>query len=266
MSLRGVSLSEIRRRLHEGKPRVTRAEIVELEADVRVGARALARDAARRRRRRNAETRRLARLFRLEREYRADGVQVIAGVDEVGVGPLAGPVVAAAVVLHERVELRGLDDSKKLGIAARERLDGEIRACARAVSIGVAERDEIDRINIYQAGLLAMQRAVHGLQLPPEIALVDARTIPALAVPQRAVKGGDALCGSIAAASIVAKVYRDARMSELERRYPGYGFARNSGYGTAEHLRALVQRGPTPEHRRSFAPVRSALARPRAQS
>jgi len=202
----------------------------------------------------------------MERDYRAQGLQWIAGVDEVGVGPLAGPVVAAAVVLPERIRLQGLDDSKKLTIAARERLDGEIRACARAICIGVAERDEIDRINIYQAGLIAMQRAVNGLQPSAEIALVDARTIPAIAVPQRAVKGGDAVVGSIAAASIVAKVYRDARMAELHRRYPGYGFAHNSGYGTAEHLRALAQRGPTPEHRRSFAPVRSAGHRSLASS
>ncbi len=255
MDLRGVPLSEIRGRLLVGAARVTRAELEELKRDGRAGARDLARRLEDRRRRRAAERRRVSRLFRLQREYRARGFELVAGVDEVGVGPLAGPVVAAAVILPARVGLFGLDDSKKLTARVRERLDREIRETAVAVAIGMATREEIDELNIYHAGVLAMRRAVEALSPAPGAVLCDARTIPELAIPQQPIKGGDASVGSIAAASIVAKVRRDGLMRELDRRHPGYGFARNNGYGTAEHLRALRLRGPTPEHRRSFAPV-----------
>jgi len=255
MDLRGVPLSEIRSRLLDGEARVTRVELEELKRDGRAGARDLALRLEDKRRRRAAERRRVSRLFSMEREYRERGFELIAGVDEVGVGPLAGPVVAAAVILPPRVGLDGLDDSKKLTVVARERLDREIREIALAVAIGMATREEIDELNIYHAGVLAMRRAVQALAPAPGAVLSDARTIPDLAMPQRPVKGGDASVGSIAAASIVAKVNRDGLMRELDRRHPGYGFARNNGYGTAEHLRALRQHGPTPEHRRSFAPV-----------
>ncbi len=183
----------------------------------------------------------------------------MAGVDEVGVGPLAGPVVAAAVVLPDRVSLRGLDDSKKLRPQDRERLDGEIRAQAVAVSIGEASSAEIDRVNILQATLLAMRRAVEALGTLDHV-LVDARTIPGVPVPQTPIVGGDGRDGTIAAASIVAKVHRDALMRRLDARHPGYGFARHKGYGTEDHLRALARLGPTREHRRSFAPVARSIA------
>jgi len=179
----------------------------------------------------------------------------VAGVDEVGMGPLAGPVVAAAVVLPRRPELPGLDDSKRLAASVRERLAEAIRR--HALGVGVAEvwPPLIDRLNVYRAGLLAMTRAVRALPEAPDFVLVDARTLPDLALPQRALVRGDARDASIAAASIVAKVHRDAIMRRLDRRFPAYGFCRHMGYPTPEHLDALHRVGPSPVHRRSFAPV-----------
>ncbi len=253
-----MPLHELRRRLLGERRRIMGAELRALESDPRAGARHLAAVLLERRVRRRRESSRLRGLLRLELEYRKRGLSRIAGVDEVGMGPLAGPVVAAAVVLPERARFEGLCDSKLLSRVARERLDREIRAHAISLGIGVATRSEIDRLNIYHAGLLAMRRAVAALAPPPEMVLVDGRRIPELEITQRAVPGGDGEVAAIAAASIVAKVYRDTRMRELDRRYPGYGFAHNAGYGTSEHLRALERQGPTPEHRHSFAPVRAA--------
>lgn len=256
--VRGVPLAEIRRRFVDGPARVTRRLLRELYGDPRGGARAIAQMLEMRRARAAAEGRRLRRLFGTERELLRRGLVRIAGVDEVGMGPLAGPVVAAAVVLPARARLDGLRDSKQLNAHAREELDAAIRAHARGVAIGWAEREEVDRLNVYHAGLLAMRRAVEALSEVPQIALVDGRRIPGLALEQRAVVGGDRVVASIAAASIVAKVWRDRYMRELDLRYPGFGFAHNAGYATREHLRALRSRGPTPEHRMSFAPVREA--------
>lgn len=182
----------------------------------------------------------------------------MAGVDEVGVGPLAGPVVAAAVVLPSDLRLTGLDDSKKLSRAARERLEGEIRERALDIGVGWASRREIDRIHIYRASLLAMERAVKALRDAPDALAIDARRIPGLALPQYPVAGGDGKVAAIAAASIVAKVFRDSWMRDLHCRWPGYGFAHNAGYATEEHRRALGAAGPCAAHRRSFAPVREA--------
>jgi ribonuclease HII len=179
----------------------------------------------------------------------------VAGVDEVGMGPLAGPVVAAAVVLPERPELPGLDDSKRLGPPARERLARAIRAQALALGVGVVPPGEVDRLNVYRAGVEAMRRAVLALRPAPDHLLVDGRRIPGLALPQTPLVGGDRRDGSIAAASIVAKVYRDRLMLRLERRHPGYGFGAHKGYATRAHLEALRRLGPSPAHRRSFAPV-----------
>ena len=177
MRLGGVPLGEIRRRVMTGEQRVTRALLVELGCDERAGARTLAADLERKRKRRAAESRRLTRMFRTEREYWSSGRMRVAGVDEVGMGPLAGPVVAAAVVLPGRVTLEGLDDSKKLTVLARERLDREIREVALCLGVGVASRAEIDRINIYQAGLLAMRRAVEGGQLPSAWGILGNTTV-----------------------------------------------------------------------------------------
>ena len=185
---------------------------------------------------------------------------LIAGVDEAGRGPLAGPVVAAAVILDPARPIAGLADSKTLSPLRREQLAMEIRAKARAWALGRAEVVEIDRLNILQASLLAMQRAVAALSIVPEQALVDGNRCPPLACPCRAIVKGDATVPAISAASILAKVARDAEMGELHERYPQYGFAQHKGYPTAAHRDALRRFGPCPEHRRSFAPVAAVLS------
>jgi ribonuclease HII len=190
------------------------------------------------------------------------GIRHVAGVDEVGMGPLAGPVVAAAVMLPPGTDIDGVADSKTLTARDRTSLDAVIRARAVAIGVSVVEADEIDRLNIYQAGLLACRRAVEALAPAPGYVLVDGREIPGLAMPQSAYPKGDGFVCSIAAASIVAKVYRDALMCTLDSSFPVYGFARHMGYSTAAHLRALRDHGPSPAHRRSFAPVRAALGLP----
>jgi ribonuclease HII len=195
------------------------------------------------------------RLFARRRALVRDGARHVAGVDEAGMGPLAGPIVAGAVVLGERPELPGLDDSKKLTPAARERLDRQIREQAVAFAVAEVWPDEIARLNVYRAGLEAMRRAVVALGVVPDHLLVDARTIPGMTAAQTALVHGDAEDGSIAAASVLAKVHRDALMSELARRHPGYGFEHNRGYATADHLAALRRLGPSPVHRPSFTRV-----------
>ena len=194
----------------------------------------------------------------LERLLWRVGIRYVAGVDEVGMGPLAGPVVAAAVVLPPETRLDGVADSKVLRPAVREQLAAEIHRRALAVGIGLVEPDEIDRINIYQAGLRACRLAVEALGITPGFVLVDGREIPGLPMPQSAYPKGDSFVCSIAAASIVAKVHRDAPMRALDARYPEYGFAHHMGYSTAEHFAAIRAHGPSPVHRRSFAPVRAA--------
>jgi ribonuclease HII len=184
---------------------------------------------------------------------------LIAGVDEVGRGPLAGPVVAAAVILDPARPIAGLADSKKLSPARRERLALDIRANALAWALGRAEVAEIDRLNIFQASLLAMRRAVEALPMTPDRVLVDGKHCPPLACPCTAIVKGDATVPAISAASILAKVTRDAELRELHDRYPRYDFARHKGYPTAVHREALRRYGPCPEHRRSFAPVAAAL-------
>lgn len=188
-----------------------------------------------------------------------DAPGLLAGVDEAGRGPLAGPVVAAAVILDERQPIAGLADSKVLSPAQRERLYDQICEKALCVSIAQACVEEIDRLNILQATMLAMQRAVQGLRLRPVKVLVDGNRLPVLDVLSQAVVGGDALVQSISAASILAKVHRDRWCGQLDREYPQYGFAAHKGYGTAQHLTALRVHGACPEHRRSFSPVAEVL-------
>jgi len=199
-----------------------------------------------------ALARRLTRLLKRERELWASGIERICGVDEAGVGPLAGPVVAAAVVFPPGVGLKGVDDSKKLLPERRERLAIEIRECAVAWAVAIVEPEEIDRLNIYRASLAAMGRAVDGLSIKPQHILIDARRIPGCYLPQEPIVGGDALCHAIAAASILAKTARDALMRDYESVYPGYGFAEHKGYTTAAHRDALRKLGPCPIHRKSF--------------
>lgn len=192
---------------------------------------------------------------RAPRPTEASHAPRVAGVDEVGRGPLAGPVVCAAVILDPRRPLQGLTDSKRLSPARRETLARQIRECALGWALGRAEVEEIDRLNIRRATLLAMRRAVLALTPAPDRVQVDGRECPELDCPVEAMVGGDRLMPAISAASILAKVARDAEMCALEHHHPGYGFAAHKGYGTAAHLAALRRLGPTAVHRRSFAPV-----------
>ena len=188
-----------------------------------------------------------------------DTVRLTAGVDEVGRGPLAGPVVAAAVILDPARPIAGLKDSKQLSERKREALAAQIRSDALAWALGRAEVEEIDAINILQASLLAMQRAVAALSLAPELVLVDGNHCPRLACPAQAIVKGDSLVPAISAASILAKVSRDREMLDLDARYPGYGLAQHKGYPSKAHLAALQTLGASPVHRRSYAPVRRLL-------
>ena len=199
---------------------------------------------------------RLGVLLRVERGLWEAGITRVAGVDEAGVGPLAGPVVAAAVVFAPGAALRGVDDSKRLTPTRRTALEAEIRALALGVGVGIVDVSDIDRLNIYRAALEAMRRAVLALPVSPDHVVVDARRIPDITPPQTALVHGDARSFSIAAASIVAKVTRDRLMHDLDARYPEYGFRDHMGYGTPQHLAAINRHGPCPAHRRSFAPVR----------
>lgn len=196
------------------------------------------------------ERARLERMRQYERKY--SQYTYICGIDEAGRGPLAGPVVAGAVILPEDCEILYLNDSKKLSAKRREKLYDEIMEKALATGIGMASPARIDEINILQATYEAMREAVQKLKIPPQILLNDAVTIPAITIPQVPIVKGDALSVSIAAASILAKVTRDRLMVEYEKILPGYGFAENKGYGSAAHIEALKRLGPTPIHRRAF--------------
>jgi ribonuclease HII len=204
----------------------------------------------------SAERTRLDAMLNFERVLWRAGIEHIAGVDEVGMGPLAGPVIAAAVVFPPHTELAGIDDSKKLDLEQRLEAERRIRAAASGIGIGCAEVAEIDTINIYHAGLLAMRRAVEALPMRPQHVLVDARAIPGVDVPQNRFNKGDGLDFSIAAASIVAKVHRDRLMDEIAQRHPGYGFERHKGYCTPEHQDAIRRLGPCTIHRTSFTFIR----------
>lgn len=257
--IRRMSLSELRTRfVEQGRPLPAGCEEA-LRQDARAGARAVYEAVLRRRRENRAEGQRLRHLLRYETPLWERGVTRIAGVDEAGMAPLAGPVVAAAVILPRAFRPRGIDDSKQVDAADRERLAFEIKAAAVCWAVGVATVEEIDTLNIYRAGLLAMRRAVEGLAVAPEHLLIDARRLPEVKLPQQGIVHGDALSLTIAAASIVAKTTRDAMMAEYDAAHPGYGLARHKGYPTAEHFAALKALGACPLHRRSFAPVREAL-------
>jgi ribonuclease HII len=228
--------------------------------DTRLGAHQLAKQIRGRYRSNRSEGQRLHTLLRFEIELWSQGYSLVAGVDEAGMAPLAGPVVAGAVILPKNYKLRGLNDSKKiLDHETREELAAQIKQDAICWAFGFAEVEEIDQINIYHAGLLAMQRALQGLTCLPDFVLVDARKIPHCSTPQRGIIRGDALSASIAAASIIAKTTRDAHMLEMDALYAGYGFASHKGYPTPEHCRTLKELGALPIHRRSFARVREVL-------
>ncbi|MFN7133659.1 MAG: ribonuclease HII [Myxococcales bacterium] len=254
-----MSLQDLRERFLVHHRPIPNGLLEALQHDKRRGARTLAEQLAERRRENRSEGQRLRHLLEHERALWAEGYTHVAGVDEAGMAPLAGPVVAGAVILPHDFRPRGIDDSKKLDAAAREALAQQIKDEAICWGVGVAEVAEIDRVNIYHAGLLAMRRAVGALSTQPDFLLVDARKVPEVTTPQRGIIHGDALSLTIAAASILAKTTRDRMMNDLSRTFPGYGFERHKGYPTAEHFDALARLGACDIHRRSFAPVRAAL-------
>src|SRR5262245_17216622 len=253
--MKQLSLKEIQDKYAAGNS-VSPAILRKLRRDPRTGARRLYRILSKRYDDQKKERIRLDAMLHFERLLWKAGIQHIAGVDEVGMGPLAGPVVAAAVVFPPGTEIEGVDDSKALDEETRVQLDQEIREKACAFAIGLVDVDEIDRLNIYHAGIRAMQIAVQGLPVAPQHILVDSRSIPGLNQPQNSFDKGDGINFSIASASIVAKVYRDRLMVELDSKYPGYGFASHKGYATPDHQRAIRDLGPCPIHRRSFDYIR----------
>ncbi len=254
------SVPELRDLFLEGNKPVPKGLLEALAVDTRQGAQQLAKRIRERYRSNRSEGQRLHTLLRFEIDLWARGYSFVAGVDEAGMAPLAGPVVAGAVILPQNYKLRGLNDSKKiLDQELRNELAAQIKQDAICWSYGFAEVEEIDRINIYHAGLLAMQRAVQRLSCSPDFVLVDARKIPQCPAPQRGIIRGDTLSASIAAASIIAKTTRDAHMLEMDGLYQGYGFASHKGYPTPEHCRALKELGALPIHRRSFGRVREVL-------
>jgi ribonuclease HII len=255
-------LGELRvRYVESGRPLPGPLEAA-LAADPRPGARAILAAVARRRRANRAEGQRLRTMLRYENALWSTGVENVAGVDEAGMSPLAGPVAAAAVILAPGTRIPEVDDSKRLDREQRERLAPVIMSRATCWAVAFAEVEEIDRINIYWAGLLAMRRAIEALKPCAEHLLIDGRRIAALPLPQQRIVGGDAKSLSIAAASILAKTARDARMKELDAQFPGYGFAQHKGYPVPAHTAALERLGACPIHRRSFAPVRKAMGLP----
>jgi ribonuclease HII len=253
--MKQLSLKEIQDKYAPGNS-VSSAILRKLQRDPRAGARRLYKVLSKRYDEQKKERNRLDAMLHFERLLWQAGIQHIAGVDEVGMGPLAGPVVAAAVVFPPGTEIEAIDDSKALDEETRIRLDEEIRQSASQVAIGLVDVDEIDRINIYHAGIRAMQLALTSLPTPPQHILVDSRTIPGFPQPQNSFDKGDGINFSIASASIVAKVYRDRLMTELDSKYPGYGFASHKGYATPDHQRAIRDLGPCPIHRRSFDYIR----------
>ena len=257
-----LQLASIRRRyVIEARPLDAETEAA-LRADSRLGAKAILAAIARRRAENRSEGQRLRKLLQFETALWDTGVVHVAGVDEAGMSPLAGPVAAAAVIFAPGSRIPGVDDSKKLHAETREELAVEIKGRAVAWCVAFAEVEEIDRINIYWAGLLAMRRAVEGLSIAPQHVLLDARRLKELKTPQQAIVKGDAKSLTIAAASILAKTTRDALMCKLDAEYPGYGFSKHKGYPVHEHRAALARLGASAIHRRSFAPVREILGLP----
>ena len=252
LDLKNLSIKEIRTRVLRADVPASGAMLRALRRDPRQGAQALHAGLLRRIASERRERLRILKLLRHERALWRAGAHLVAGVDEVGIGPLAGPVVAAAVIFEPGKTFVGVDDSKRLDPETRARLAVMIRENAVGFGIGVATVPEIDRLNVYRAGLLAMRRAVEALPVEPQYVLVDARTIPDVSVPQRSLIKGDQICFSIAAASIIAKTHRDRLMTEWDSQYPEYGFCRHKGYATPEHQAAIRRHGPCVLHRQSY--------------
>jgi ribonuclease HII len=257
-----LTLAQIRERHVEKERALPRALEEELKSDPRAGAKAILAAIEKRRHAHRAEGQRLRKMLQFEQTLWTDGVTNVAGVDEAGMSPLAGPVCAAAVIFRPGTRLQHVDDSKKLDAKEREELAVQIKEQAAAYAVGWATVEDIDTVNIYWAGLLAMKRAIEGLSLTPEHLLLDARSLKDIDIPQQRIVKGDSRSLSIAAASILAKTSRDAKMKEYDAEYPGYGFAKHKGYPVKEHYKALDTLGACPIHRRSFNPVRIALGLP----
>jgi ribonuclease HII len=228
--------------------------LLELQADERKGVQAALEKWQKKKKAIEALETRFITMNQYETQGHADGYEAIAGIDEVGRGPLAGPVVAAAVILDTTEPILGLDDSKKLSAIKRNELFQEIQEKAKGIGLGIISAENIDHVNILEATKLAMLKAVSDLSMAPDYLLVDAMTLPT-EIPQQAVIKGDMNSNSIAAASIIAKVTRDRLMAEYDKKYPGYEFLSNVGYGTKAHLEGLEEYGATPIHRRTFSPV-----------
>ena len=259
MDLSAMTVAEIRKQMEilvEGCGSPGEDLLKALASDPRTGVRNLYSMLERRRLRISAEEQRLDALFRYEKNLANEGIHLVAGVDEAGRGPLAGPVVASAVILPPEARIYELNDSKQLSPAKRKALAVKIKKISEAWAIGVSTVNEILELNIYHASLLAMRRALEGLKLLPGHVLVDGFAIPGLPLPQTHIVGGDAKSASIAAASILAKESRDELMGLCHFLYPQYGFDRHKGYGTADHIRALSLYGPCPLHREGFGPVK----------
>ncbi|MFT3733152.1 MAG: ribonuclease HII [Hyphomicrobium sp.] len=256
------SLSELRQRyLVDQRP--LEADVEEaLRNDSRAGAKAILQAVSKRRFGNRSEGQRLRKMMRFETVLWKNDILNVAGVDEAGMSPLAGPVAAAAVILPPNTRIIGIDDSKKLDPQSRAELAVEIKAKATAWCVAFTDVEEIDRINIYWAGILAMRRAVEGLSQAAAHLLLDARRLEDIDIPQQAIVKGDEKSISIAAASILAKTSRDAMMCKIDRRHPGYGFATHKGYPVPAHQAALKKLGACPEHRRSFSAVREVLGLP----
>jgi ribonuclease HII len=256
MKFSDLSIEEIREQILQGNQPITAHFLNKLRRDPRQGVRKISEFLKKRYEKERAERLRILNMLNFEHVLWKSGIRAVAGVDEVGIGPLAGPVVAAAVIFPPGSELAGVDDSKQLEPEQRVKLEAAIRQSATAIGVGLAEVSEIDHLNIYHAALLAMRRAIEALSLKPEHLLIDARVIPGISIPQNSFNKGDGINFSIAAASIIAKTHRDRLMEELEKKYPGYGFAQHKGYGTSEHQNAIRGLGPCPIHRLSFPFIR----------
>jgi ribonuclease HII len=248
-----TTVCEIKERLHNNE--ITQEMLEQLASDSRISIRKLIASYLKKQKRGQEEQARLERMWRFELEYRLKGYELIAGVDEVGRGPLAGPVISAAVVLPLDFDATGLNDSKQLNAKQRIRLKTHIEQDAISIGIGIVDVEYIDQYNILQATYHAMRKAVNQLTPHADMILVDAVQIPGLSIFQQGIVKGDQLSHSIAAASIIAKITRDTWMIDIAKKYPEYGFEQHMGYGTPQHLQAIHKWGPTPIHRRSFSPI-----------
>lgn len=260
VNIKKMSLRELQELIQQGSPEVYAQVIEALGSDPRGGAKRLVRQCRAHLDEWRRERERLVRMYSYERQVWAMGYKLVAGLDEVGRGPLAGPVVAAAVILPGELVLPGLEDCRRLSPKRRHELYDEIRAKALAIGIGMVHPDGIDEANVMMATYKAMVKAVNGLSISPDYLLIDSLHLPGVTQPQAPIAGGDGQSCSIAAASVVAKVTRDDHMIEMDKLYPQYGFAGHKGYGTLEHREALEKYGPCPIHRKSYGSVREIIS------